>query len=216
MADLHQFREAPEQPLDCLYLFMCTGTDPVGGLRVLGQGKKVLESQGKSPRPTRRGGRTHLGRMSARHRPPRDVRRTGRGTRLDPFEAAESPQPRHAAGHQEPRVPDRARCAGAGSAASARRIPASFAPSRPQSRTTPSTISSRRRTSSRKSMVCTFSRSPARARKISRTRLKRVRLMRTSHTAGPGPRQPSGQRPARPRLSRWRSKRWRTKSRVFG
>ena len=51
MADLHQFREAPEEPLDCIYVLMCAGTDPVGGLEFSAKEKKALRAKAKALGP---------------------------------------------------------------------------------------------------------------------------------------------------------------------
>jgi leucyl aminopeptidase len=45
MADLYQFREAPEEPLDCIYILMCADTDPVGGLEFSAKEKKALRAK---------------------------------------------------------------------------------------------------------------------------------------------------------------------------
>ena len=51
MADLYQFREAPEEPLDCIYILMCTGTDPVGGLDFSAKEKRALRSKATALSP---------------------------------------------------------------------------------------------------------------------------------------------------------------------
>jgi len=51
MADLHQFRTAPEEPLDCIYILRCTGTDPLGGLEFSAKEKKALRAKAKALGP---------------------------------------------------------------------------------------------------------------------------------------------------------------------
>jgi leucyl aminopeptidase len=51
MADLHQFRTAPEEPLDCIYILRCTGTDPLGGLEFSAKEKKALRAKARALGP---------------------------------------------------------------------------------------------------------------------------------------------------------------------
>ena len=51
MADLHQFRTAPEEPLDCIYIVRCTGTDPLSGLEFSAKEKKALRAKAKALGP---------------------------------------------------------------------------------------------------------------------------------------------------------------------
>ena len=51
MADLHQFRTAPEEPLDCIYILRCTGTDPLSGLEFSAKEKKALRAKAKALGP---------------------------------------------------------------------------------------------------------------------------------------------------------------------
>ena len=45
MADLYQFREAPEEPLDCIYILQCTDSDPIGGLEFSTKDRKALRAK---------------------------------------------------------------------------------------------------------------------------------------------------------------------------
>ncbi|MDX2435792.1 MAG: hypothetical protein QNL88_01970, partial [Acidobacteriota bacterium] len=51
MADLHQFRTAPEEPLDCIYILRCSGTDPLGGLEFSAKEKRALRAKAKALGP---------------------------------------------------------------------------------------------------------------------------------------------------------------------
>ncbi len=51
MADLHQFRTAPEEPLDCIYILRCTGTDPLGSLEFSTKERKALRAKAKALGP---------------------------------------------------------------------------------------------------------------------------------------------------------------------
>jgi leucyl aminopeptidase len=51
MADLHQFRTAPEEPLDCIYILQCTGTDPVDGLEFSTKERKALKQKANALAP---------------------------------------------------------------------------------------------------------------------------------------------------------------------
>ena len=51
MADLHQFRTAPEEPLDCIYIVRCTGTDPLSGLEFSAKEKKALRAKARALGP---------------------------------------------------------------------------------------------------------------------------------------------------------------------
>jgi len=42
MADLYQLRQAPEEPLDCLYILHCSGDKPLGGLELSAKERKAL------------------------------------------------------------------------------------------------------------------------------------------------------------------------------
>jgi leucyl aminopeptidase len=51
MADLHQFREAPEEPLDCIYILQSSDSDPLGGLEFLAKERKSLRAKAKALGP---------------------------------------------------------------------------------------------------------------------------------------------------------------------
>ena len=51
MADLHQFRTAGEEPLDCIYILQCADTDPVGGLEFSAKERKTLRAKAKALEP---------------------------------------------------------------------------------------------------------------------------------------------------------------------
>ncbi len=51
MADLYQFRETPEEPLDCLYVLKCSGVDPFGGLEFQTKEKRSLRQKAKALGP---------------------------------------------------------------------------------------------------------------------------------------------------------------------
>ena len=51
MADLHQFRAAPEEPLDCIYILQCSGTDPVDGLEFSAKERKALRQKANALEP---------------------------------------------------------------------------------------------------------------------------------------------------------------------
>ena len=42
MADLYQLRQAPEEPLDCLYILHCAGGNPLDGLELSAKERKAL------------------------------------------------------------------------------------------------------------------------------------------------------------------------------
>ena len=48
MADLHQFREAPEEPLDCIYILACTGANPVDKLDFSAKERKSLKAKAEA------------------------------------------------------------------------------------------------------------------------------------------------------------------------
>jgi leucyl aminopeptidase len=51
MADLHQFREAPEEPLDCIYILQCTGANPVDKLYFSAKERKALKAKAEALGP---------------------------------------------------------------------------------------------------------------------------------------------------------------------
>jgi len=51
MADLHQFREAPEEPLDCIYILQSTDSDGLGGLEFSAKERKSLRAKAKALGP---------------------------------------------------------------------------------------------------------------------------------------------------------------------
>jgi leucyl aminopeptidase len=51
MADLHQYRTAPEEPLDCMYIIQCTDSDPLGGLEFSAKERKSLRTKAKALGP---------------------------------------------------------------------------------------------------------------------------------------------------------------------
>jgi leucyl aminopeptidase len=51
MADLHQFRTAPEEPLDCIYILQCSDSDPIGGLEFSAKERKALRAKAKALGP---------------------------------------------------------------------------------------------------------------------------------------------------------------------
>ncbi len=51
MADLYQFREAPEEPLDCLYILQCSGSDPIDSLDLSAKDRKALKQKVKALAP---------------------------------------------------------------------------------------------------------------------------------------------------------------------
>ena len=51
MADLHQFREAPEEPLDCIYILQSTDSDGLGGLEFSAKERKSLRTKAKALGP---------------------------------------------------------------------------------------------------------------------------------------------------------------------
>jgi leucyl aminopeptidase len=51
MADLHQFRTTPEEPLDCLYILQGTGKDPIGDLEFTAKERKALRAKAKALGP---------------------------------------------------------------------------------------------------------------------------------------------------------------------
>jgi len=51
MADLYQYRETPEEPLDCLYVLKCSGVDPFGGLEFPTKEKRTLRQKAKALAP---------------------------------------------------------------------------------------------------------------------------------------------------------------------
>ena len=51
MADLHQFREAPEEPLDCVYILQSTDSDPLSGLEFSAKERKSLRAKAKALGP---------------------------------------------------------------------------------------------------------------------------------------------------------------------
>jgi leucyl aminopeptidase len=51
MADLHQFREAPEEPLDCIYVLQSSDSDPLSGLDFSAKERKSLRTKSKALGP---------------------------------------------------------------------------------------------------------------------------------------------------------------------
>ena len=51
MADLHQFRTAPEEPLDCIYILQSTDSDPLSGLEFSAKERKSLRAKAKALGP---------------------------------------------------------------------------------------------------------------------------------------------------------------------
>jgi leucyl aminopeptidase len=51
MADLHQYRTAPDEPLDCMYIIQCTDSDPLGGLEFSAKERKSLRTKAKALGP---------------------------------------------------------------------------------------------------------------------------------------------------------------------
>ncbi len=51
MADLYQYRETPEEPLDCLYVLLCSGTDPLAGLEFSSKERKALKEKMEALKP---------------------------------------------------------------------------------------------------------------------------------------------------------------------
>jgi leucyl aminopeptidase len=51
MADLYQYRSAPEEPLDCLYILQCTDSDPINGLDLETKDKRSLKQKMKALEP---------------------------------------------------------------------------------------------------------------------------------------------------------------------
>ena len=51
MADLYQFREAPEEPLDCLYILRCSGSDPIDSLDFSTKDRRALKQKVKALAP---------------------------------------------------------------------------------------------------------------------------------------------------------------------
>jgi leucyl aminopeptidase len=51
MADLHQFREAPEEPLDCIYILQSADSDPLSGLEFSAKERKSLRAKSKALGP---------------------------------------------------------------------------------------------------------------------------------------------------------------------
>ncbi len=51
MADLYQFRNNVEGPLDCLYILRCTGDDPLGRLELEAKEKRALKQKAKALGP---------------------------------------------------------------------------------------------------------------------------------------------------------------------
>jgi leucyl aminopeptidase len=51
MADLHQFRTAPEEPLDCIYILQSTESDPLSGLEFSAKERKSLRAKAKALGP---------------------------------------------------------------------------------------------------------------------------------------------------------------------
>jgi len=51
MADLYQYRTAPEEPLDCLYILQCTDSDPINGLELDSKEKRALKQKAKALEP---------------------------------------------------------------------------------------------------------------------------------------------------------------------
>jgi len=51
MADLYQFRTAPEEPLDCLYILQASGDDPIDALDFSAKDKRTLKQKMKALAP---------------------------------------------------------------------------------------------------------------------------------------------------------------------
>jgi leucyl aminopeptidase len=51
MADLHQFREAPEEPLDCIYVLQSAGNNPIDNLDFSAKEKRALKAKAKALDP---------------------------------------------------------------------------------------------------------------------------------------------------------------------
>ena len=51
MADLYQLRTAPEEPLDCIYILHCSGSDPLDGLEFSAKDRKALKAKAKALGP---------------------------------------------------------------------------------------------------------------------------------------------------------------------
>ena len=51
MADLHQFRAALEEPLDCIYILQCSDGDPLAGLDFSAKERKALKAKAKALNP---------------------------------------------------------------------------------------------------------------------------------------------------------------------
>jgi len=53
MADLYQYRTETEleEPLDCLYILQCSGSNPVNGLEFSTKDKKCLNQKAKALAP---------------------------------------------------------------------------------------------------------------------------------------------------------------------
>jgi leucyl aminopeptidase len=51
MADLHQFRTVPEEPLDCIYILQSTESDPLSGLEFSAKERKSLRTKAKALGP---------------------------------------------------------------------------------------------------------------------------------------------------------------------
>ncbi|MCK5379069.1 MAG: hypothetical protein KAJ78_06675, partial [Acidobacteria bacterium] len=51
MADLYQLRTTPEEPLDCLYILHCTGSDPLRKLELSTKEKRALKQKSKALGP---------------------------------------------------------------------------------------------------------------------------------------------------------------------
>ncbi|HSL17925.1 MAG TPA: leucyl aminopeptidase [Methylomirabilota bacterium] len=51
MADLYQFRTAPEEPLDCVYILHTSGSDPIGNLDFNAKDKRALRAKAKALAP---------------------------------------------------------------------------------------------------------------------------------------------------------------------
>ena len=51
MADLYQLRSTPEEPLDCLYVLHCTGSDPLSKLEIPTKEKRALKQKAKALGP---------------------------------------------------------------------------------------------------------------------------------------------------------------------
>jgi leucyl aminopeptidase len=51
MADLYQFRTTPDEPLDCLYILQCAGSDPIDRLEFDPKERKALKQKAKALGP---------------------------------------------------------------------------------------------------------------------------------------------------------------------